>query len=235
MGWVHGPMVRAPAPRCSIDVGDGARAGPPAPWGKGRAEWANILKAFAVVVIGIGLAVACLVLGALYAVSTRLPRAMARARRSGRCSWGRHIVLLVIGLIDPGDQDHGQCLLRRHAGPEVRRLRELRRRSSRAPTSAPRSSTPCCGWSSARLVQHGVRSDHRPLRRQDEAARPIAKALIFMPSAIALVGAGLIWKFVYSGGEHEPTGLLNAGDPPGSTCRGAGARAGCGCSTTASG
>ena len=27
----------------------------------------------------------------------------------------------------------------------------------------------------------------------------IAKAFIFLPSAIALVGAGLIWKFVYAG------------------------------------
>ncbi len=39
-----------------------------------------------------------------------------------------------------------------------------------------------------------------------------AKALIFMPMAISLVGASIIWKFVYDyrGSEQEQIGLLNA-------------------------
>jgi alpha-glucoside transport system permease protein len=42
---------------------------------------------------------------------------------------------------------------------------------------------------------------------------PIAKALIFLPTAISMVGAGIIWNFVYSPKEY---GLLNSllpGDP----------------------
>ena len=42
---------------------------------------------------------------------------------------------------------------------------------------------------------------------------PIAKALIFLPTAISLVGAGIIWNFVFSGKQY---GLLNnilPGDP----------------------
>lgn len=36
---------------------------------------------------------------------------------------------------------------------------------------------------------------------------PIAKALIFLPTAISMVGAGIIWNFVYSPSDY---GLLNA-------------------------
>ncbi|MET0998504.1 MAG: sugar ABC transporter permease [Marmoricola sp.] len=40
----------------------------------------------------------------------------------------------------------------------------------------------------------------------------LAKALMFLPMAISLVGASLIWKFVYDykGAENEQIGLLNA-------------------------
>jgi alpha-glucoside transport system permease protein len=39
----------------------------------------------------------------------------------------------------------------------------------------------------------------------------LAKALVFMPTAISFVGAGIIWKFVYAyrSGEQEQIGLLN--------------------------
>jgi alpha-glucoside transport system permease protein len=40
---------------------------------------------------------------------------------------------------------------------------------------------------------------------------PLAKAIIFMPMAISFVGAGVIWKFVYSYGTQQvQVGLLNA-------------------------
>lgn len=41
---------------------------------------------------------------------------------------------------------------------------------------------------------------------------PIAKALIFLPTAISLVGAGIIWRFVYATNGNDPDkqfGLLN--------------------------
>jgi len=41
---------------------------------------------------------------------------------------------------------------------------------------------------------------------------PIAKSLIFMPVAISFIGAGIIWRFIYSiqSGEGEQIGLINA-------------------------
>ena len=48
----------------------------------------------------------------------------------------------------------------------------------------------------------------------------IAKALIFLPMAISLVGASIIWKFVYDykGTDQQQIGLLNA-DPRGARAR----------------
>ena len=41
---------------------------------------------------------------------------------------------------------------------------------------------------------------------------PLAKSLIFMPVAISFIGAGIIWRFIYSiqTGEGEQYGLINA-------------------------
>jgi alpha-glucoside transport system permease protein len=41
---------------------------------------------------------------------------------------------------------------------------------------------------------------------------PIAKSLIFMPVAISFIGAGIIWRFIYSiqTGEGEQYGVINA-------------------------
>jgi len=41
----------------------------------------------------------------------------------------------------------------------------------------------------------------------DYSGEPVAKALIFLPTAISMVGAGVIWYFVYSPKEY---GLLNS-------------------------
>ncbi|HUF96520.1 MAG TPA: sugar ABC transporter permease [Ilumatobacter sp.] len=38
---------------------------------------------------------------------------------------------------------------------------------------------------------------------------PIAKALIFLPTAISMVGAGIIWRFVYANNPSSQFGLLN--------------------------
>ncbi len=38
---------------------------------------------------------------------------------------------------------------------------------------------------------------------------PIAKALIFLPTAISMVGAGVIWNFVYANNPSKQYGLLN--------------------------
>jgi alpha-glucoside transport system permease protein len=39
---------------------------------------------------------------------------------------------------------------------------------------------------------------------------PFAKALIFLPTAISMVGAGIIWRFVYANNPSDQYGLLNA-------------------------
>jgi alpha-glucoside transport system permease protein len=53
----------------------------------------------------------------------------------------------------------------------------------------------------------------RGARRPEPSARPFAKALIFLPMAISLVGASIIWRFVYEFRPNqagiEQIGLLN--------------------------
>ena len=38
---------------------------------------------------------------------------------------------------------------------------------------------------------------------------PLAKALIFLPTAISMVGAGVIWRFIYANNPSKQYGLLN--------------------------
>ena len=54
-------------------------------------------------------------------------------------------------------------------------------------------------------------SGRRRARRQ-RGGEKVAKSLIFMPMAISLVGASVIWRFVYSARDvcTEQTGVLNA-------------------------
>jgi len=164
----------------------------------------DILKAFAVVVIGIGAVGA--ILGGLYALSTRLP---ARWRERGQRSLfvGPAIVLLVIGLIIPAikttinafyDDTPGQKFVA--LGNFVDIFKSSDERTAIINTLL----WVVFGTLFSTLI--GLVIARFADKMRGEA---IAKALIFMPSAIALVGAGLIWKFVYSG-SNTKYGLLNA-------------------------
>ena len=63
----------------------------------------------------------------------------------------------------------------------------------------------------------------------------VAKSLIFIPAAISLAGAGIVWRFVYAGPPFE-VGLLNQVTKAIPDCRPAWAATAtsCGCSTATS-
>ena len=69
-------------------------------------------------------------------------------------------------------------------------------------TSSPTTSssrccaTPRCGWSSSRSWPRSSGSIYAVLVDRARFEK-FAKALIFLPMAISLVGASIIWKFVY--------------------------------------
>jgi alpha-glucoside transport system permease protein len=163
----------------------------------------DILNAIAVVLIG--LLVVGLVLGGLYAVTTQLPAATREwAQRS--LFLGPALVLLAVGLVIPVIRTTISSLYDDSAsekfvafGNFVDIFKSTDERSAIINTLlwvifGTLFST-VFGLAIARFAD----------RMKGEA---IAKAFIFLPSAIALVGAGLIWKFVYAGGEPN-VGLLN--------------------------
>src|ERR1700712_3647595 len=164
----------------------------------------EILKAFAVVIVGVGVVAA--VLGGLYWLSTRLP---VRWRERGQQSLfvGPALVLLAIGLVIPAiktainafyDDSRAQKFVAFGNFVDVFKSSDER--------TAIINTLLWVVFGTLFSTLFGLMIARFADKMRGEA---VAKALIFMPSAIALVGAGLIWKFVYSG-SNTRYGLLNA-------------------------
>lgn len=163
----------------------------------------NVINALFVVTVG--LAVTCLVLGGLYALTTLLPRTWREwAQRS--LFLGPALVLLAVGLVIPVikttinaffDDTPAQKFIGFDNFTEIFRSTDERTAITNTVlwVIVGTAFSTVIGLVIARLAD----------RMKGEA---VAKALIFLPSAIALVGAGLIWKFVYTGGDPN-LGLLN--------------------------
>src|SRR5262249_40430174 len=146
------------------------------------------------VLIGVGAVLA--ILGGLYALTTRLPAA-TRERAQRSLFLGPALVLLTVGLVVPMIKTIINAF---YDDSPAQRWTGLGNFSEIFRTGDERNAilntllwvivgtlfSTAFGLMIARFAD-GMRGESA------------AKALIFLPSAIALVGAGLIWKFVYAG------------------------------------
>jgi alpha-glucoside transport system permease protein len=164
----------------------------------------EIFDALKVVIIGV-LAVGVL-LGGLYALTTRMPE---RWRERGQRSLfvGPALVLLAVGLVMPALRtlynaffSDGQSHKFVGFGNFVDVFQSSDERTAILNTIL------WVVFGTVFSTVLGLTIAKFADRMRGEA---LAKALIFLPSAIALVGAGLIWKFVYAG-SNQKYGLLNA-------------------------
>lgn len=159
-----------------------------------------------VITVVIGLAMFAGVLGGLYFVTTKLPR-MARERSQILLFVGPALGLLIIGLVIPvirttyfsffSDDSTGRFI---GLGNFITIFTDNNTQDTLTNTML---------W----VIVGTVFSTGFGLliaRLADQIrGETTAKALIFLPTAISLAGAGIIWKFIYAG---PPTrvGLLNA-------------------------
>ncbi len=164
----------------------------------------DIVNAFLVVFIGI--AAFGLILGALYGITTRLPVTWReRAQRS--LFLGPALVLLVVGLVIPVITTTIKAF---HDDTPAQKFIGFANFTKIFSTSdeliAIRNTLLWVVLGTLFSTVIGLLIARLSDQMKGEA---LAKAMIFLPSAIALVGAGLIWKFVYAPSNRD-YGLLNA-------------------------
>jgi alpha-glucoside transport system permease protein len=164
----------------------------------------QIFNALKVVVLGIG--VFALVLGGIYAITTKLP---ARWREAGQRSLflGPALILLTVGLIVPAVRTAYNAFFDdtpRHEFVAFGNFVDIFQ--SHDELTAIRNTILWVVFGTVFSTVFGLMIAKLADRMRGEA---LAKALIFLPTAIALVGAGLIWKFVYAP-SNQKYGLLNA-------------------------
>lgn len=157
-------------------------------------------------VVVVGLAVFGLVLGLLYAGTTKLPQHI-RERSQILLFVGPAVLLLVIGLVYPAIRTTYSAFFNDNRAEDFAwfaNFKEIFTQKNSQDTLintllwvlAGTALSTFFGLTIARLAD----------RMRGEA---LAKALIFLPTAISLAGAGIIWKFVYAGAPTK-VGLLNA-------------------------
>jgi alpha-glucoside transport system permease protein len=166
----------------------------------------DLLKTIGTVLIGVG--VFAVILGALYWVTTQLPK---RFREGSQVAvfLGPVILLLMIGLIVPAIRT---IVLSLHDDSRDEKFQWFANYTDIFGDSAMRTVlfnnllwvvlvTILSAYFGLRIARFadGMRGEN------------IAKALIFLPTAISFVGAGIIWKFIYAPriGRGDDIGLLN--------------------------
>ena len=165
---------------------------------------------FIQMVIAIGLFVGVMAAVLVIADRGHAPRSGETRPDRGlhRC---RRCCMIAIGLLYPALRTIYQSFRRRRSSTKFVGLENYRRSS---PTSDQLRccGTPRSGSSLTPIARH--RSSGSSTRSSSTSPRfeKFAKALIFLPMAISLVGASIIWKFVYDykATENEQIGVLNA-------------------------
>lgn len=164
----------------------------------------DLLGAFAVVIIGVAIFLAVLL--GLYAVSHWLPQGFAERWRV-MVFVGPALLLLLIGLVVPAIRTTYLSLFNDAAQPEFVGLDNYKEIFTNPANRRPLINTGLWvvfGTALSTIV--GLLVARLADRMRGEA---LAKALIFLPTAISFVGAGIVWKFVYAGPPVN-VGLLNA-------------------------
>jgi len=160
----------------------------------------------AILTVGIGVAAFALILGGLYFVTTKLPRSV-REGSQVLLFVGPALLLLLVGLVIPAIRTTYNSFFSDGAAGEFVGLENFGEIFT--DRSARDTLTNTLLWVVVGTVFStvlGLTIARLADRMRGEAA---AKALIFLPTAISLAGAGIIWKFVYAGPPTE-VGLLNA-------------------------
>jgi alpha-glucoside transport system permease protein len=174
------------------------------PWGHGLLD---ILKTLVTVVAGIGVFVGVLL--GLYWLASQLPEPW-RERARVAVFVGPALILLIGGLIIPSIRTGTLSLYTGSNADKWNGLGNFKEMfTNTANLIVLRNNvwwvilvtliSTAVGVGIARLAD-GMRGE------------PVAKALIFLPTAISLVGAGIIWRFVYATNGNDPDkqfGLLN--------------------------
>lgn len=164
----------------------------------------EIFNALEVVVIGIG--IFGLILGGIYSGTTRLP---IRWREACQRSLfiGPALILLIVGLIVPALRTGYNAFFDdspRHKFVAFGNFVDIFQ--SHDELTAIKNTILWVVIGTVFSTVFGLLIAKLADRMRGEA---LAKAMIFLPTAIALVGAGLIWKFVYAPSSQK-YGLLNA-------------------------
>lgn len=164
----------------------------------------DIFRTLRVVVIG--LAVFGIVLTALYAGTTKLPQKL-RERSQIMLFVGPAVVLLFLGLVYPAARTTYSAFFADTTAEEFVWFDQFKAVFTGNNSQDTLINT--FTWvivGTAFSTFFGLAIARLADRMRGEA---FAKAMIFLPTAISLAGAGVIWKFVYAG---PPTkvGLLNA-------------------------
>jgi alpha-glucoside transport system permease protein len=166
----------------------------------------DLLKTIAVVLLGVG--VFALILLTLYWVTNQLPK---RFRESSQVVvfLGPALLLVLIGLVVPAIRT---IVLSLYSDGREEKFQWLDNYTDIFGDSAMRTVlfnnflwvvlvTSLSAYFGLRIARFadGMRGEN------------VAKALIFLPTAISFVGAGIIWKFIYAPriGRGEDIGLLN--------------------------
>lgn len=164
----------------------------------------QLVSALITVVLGLGGFVGGLLV--LYAITTRFPE---RFREGGQIAvfLGPALVLIVIGLLIPALRTTFLSLLSDTEGRPFGGLTNFKY------IFTDRNMRRAVGNSALWVFFGGTTSTVLGLsiaRYLDGAkGEKVAKSLIFIPQALSLAGAGIIWKFVYDGPPFA-YGLLNA-------------------------
>jgi len=164
----------------------------------------DLLSAFLTVIIGVGSLVAFL--GLLYWLSNRLPATM-RERVRVVIFLGPAIVFIIIGLVAPAlrtlyfslRDDDGKSFVWFKNFKEIFTTNDYRLTVVNSFTWVVigTAATVVVGLAIARFAD-GMRGEKT------------VKSLVFIPGAVSLVGAGVIWKFVYDASPQYRVGLMNS-------------------------
>ncbi len=188
----------------AVVIGYGALYGIRTLLGNGDGPFAQIFKTLYTVAVGVGFLVAFF--GILYALASQLKEPW-RERARVAVFVGPALILLIGGLIVPsvltaklslftGSNTDKWYGLLNYKAMFTQRQNLLTLRNNVWWVILVTGFSTIVGITVARFAD----------RMRGE---PIAKALLFLPMAISMVGAGIIWRFVYANNPSKQYGLLN--------------------------